>query len=121
GVAPVPPRREVAEAKAVRVPGQNGGDAARHLARDEVLTAARRLVIEEDAAARVHPVRLAVVDRHAVRVDLGGRVRAWSVKLARLVLGRRRAAEHLGGRGLIEAGGYPDGTNCLQQSGGAQA
>ena len=53
---------------------------------------------------REQVVGLAVVDRHPVRVELGRAVRRPRVEGGGLVLRRRRRAEHLRGRGLVEAG-----------------
>ncbi len=47
------------------------GDRPRDLAGHEVLTTARALVIEEDAVAGMHAVRLAVVDNDPVGIQLG--------------------------------------------------
>ena len=68
------------------MPSLIAATAARDLAGDEVLPAARRLVVEEDAVAHEHPVRLAVVDRDPVGVDLGGGVRGARVERRRLRL-----------------------------------
>ena len=74
------------------------------LAGDELEPALRPFVVEEDAAARVDAVRLAVVDRRVVTEHLGDAVRRTRVE--RRLLGLRRLAdlaEHLGRRRLVEA------------------
>ena len=55
-------------------PELDAADGAGDLARDEGLAAARALVVEEDAAARVHAVALAVVHGDPVTKDLGAAV-----------------------------------------------
>ena len=74
------------------------------LARDEVLAAARRLVVEQDAVDGEQPVGLAVVDGLPMGVDLGAGVGAARMKRRGLALrSLGDLAEHLGGPGLIEA------------------
>ena len=121
GVAPVALGIEVAKPQAVRLAGQDLGDAARHLARHEVLAPARGLVVEEDAAARVDPVGRAIDGRHPVRVNLGGRIGAPRVQGRVLVLWRRGRAEHLRGRGLVEAHRDGSRTDRLEQPRRSQA
>ena len=111
---------EVAEPQLAGPPGQDGSDAAGDLAGHEVFAASGRLVVEEDAAAGEHLVRLAVVDGHPVRVELGDPVGTAWMKRCLLVLRRRRQAEHFGGGRLVEPGGAAGSTNRLQQPGGAQ-
>ena len=119
GVAPVAPGIEVAEEQAglrtqhhVR---QRPGD----LAGDEGLAADRALVVEEDAAAGEEVVRLAVVDRDPVGVELGDAVGRARVEGRRL---RLRALGHLAvklrGRGLVEARllAEPEDADRLEQA-----
>ena len=76
------------------------GDLARH----ELEAALRALVVEEDPAARVDAVGLAVVHRRVVAEHLGDAVRRTRVE--RRALGLRRLvhlAEHLRRRRLVEA------------------
>ncbi|GBH23845.1 hypothetical protein BvRS1_08940 [Burkholderia vietnamiensis] len=102
--APVAFRVEVAELELVRVAERDLRDGVGDLARDELAAAQRRFVIEQDAAAAEQPVRLAIVDRHPVRVQLRDAVRAARVKRGRFRLRNRlHLAEHLGRRRLIEA------------------
>src|SRR5262245_25410350 len=54
----------------------DGGDCARDFARDKGFTAARTLVIEQDAIARTKPVALAIVYRCPIREGLGHTIRA---------------------------------------------
>src|SRR5581483_5364655 len=74
------------------------------LASDERLTADWRLVIEQDAVARVEAVRLAIIDRDPVAVELRDAVRrSW---VERRLLGLRdllHQAVELRSRRLIEA------------------
>ena len=102
--APVALRVQVAEPELVLFAAQDRTDGARDLARDERRAAARRLVVEEDAVHRVHPVRLAVVARDPVAEDLAHAV--WTARMeGRLLVLRRLAhlAEHLARRRLVEA------------------
>ena len=104
GMAPVAPRVEVADPQRVLQAEGDARDGAGDLARDEGLAADRALVVEEDAVGGVHAVRLAVVDRDPVAVELGGAVRAARVEGRGLAL-RHLLHEpvHLAGRGLVEA------------------
>ncbi len=103
-MAPVAQRVEVAEVQAVLQAKRDAGQRARDLARDEGLAAQRRLVVEQDAVAGVHAVRLAVVDGDPVGVELGHRVRAARVERRRLALrGLLHEAVELAGAGLVEA------------------
>ena len=79
------------------------GHGAGDLAGDEGLAAARRLVVEQNAAGSVEPVALPVIHRDVVAEDLGAGVRAARVEDRGLALRRRRAAEHLARGGLVEA------------------
>src|SRR2546426_6030963 len=79
-VAPVPLRIKIPEKYFVGTLGHDGRDTARDLTADEGLTAAGRLVVEQNAVAGEHPVRLTVVGRHPVRICLGGCVRTAGVK-----------------------------------------
>src|SRR6202012_5202441 len=98
-------RLAVAEIKVLLQPGLDPRQSARDLARDEGLSAARRLVIEKDAVARVHLVALAVIDRHPVAVDLRRAVGAARIKRRVLALRHRlHEAVHLAAGGLIETG-----------------
>ena len=75
----------------------------RDLARHERLTTPRRLVIEENAIARVHPIALAVIHRHPVRVHLGAPIRTARVERRRLLLRHLlHQPEHLRRTGLVE-------------------
>jgi GDPmannose 4,6-dehydratase len=75
GVAPVAARVDVAERQLVLQAVVDARHGPTDLARDELLAASRRLVVEEDARAGVQPVGLAVVDRDPVPVDLRDAVR----------------------------------------------
>ena len=79
-----------------------------------------RLVVEQDAAAGVHPVAFAVVDRDVVREQLGAGVGAAGVEAACASLcGGRRPAEHLARGGLVEARLDAGSADGLQQAEGA--
>ena len=93
----------------------------RDLARDELQTAPRRFVIEQDARAGEHAVAFAVIDRDEMAIDLGHAVRAARVERRRLALRRLpHLAEHLAGGGLVKAGPRTDLPDGLQQAGHAQ-
>ena len=53
----------------------NRRDSQSDLARDEVFSPARRLVIEKDAVGNKHVISLAVIDRDPVRINFGDTVR----------------------------------------------
>src|SRR6185295_805330 len=74
-VPPVALRVEVAEEQAIQHAELDAGERAGDLARDEGLAADRRFVVEEDAVAGVDAVRLAVIHRDPVGVELGDAVR----------------------------------------------
>jgi hypothetical protein len=96
---------------------------ARDLARDEGLAAQRALVVEQNAVGRVRAVRLAVVDRDPVRVQLGRGVRAARVERCGLALRRlARPAVQLRGRGLVEAHApfHAEDAQRLEQAQGAE-
>ena len=114
--APVALRVEVAEAELARHPELDARDTVGDLARHELDAAPRRLVIEQDAVARVHAERLAVVERDVVAVDLGHAV--WRARVEGRRLGLRHLvhlAEHLGGGRLIEARVRLHATDRLEQ------
>ena len=66
-------------------------------------------------------VRLAVVDGHPVRVELGHGIRASRVKWCRFVLRRGRQPEHFRCRGLVEASRQAHRADRLQQPRRAKA
>ena len=83
----------------------DAGQRPRDLARDEGLAAQRRFVVEQDAVAGVQAVGLAIIDGDPVGVNLGGAVGRARVERRGLALRNLlNLAEHLGGRGLVEAG-----------------
>src|SRR5919106_1658996 len=104
GVTPVALGLEVPEAQLVGEPELDAGGAVGDLAGHELEAAPRPFVVEQDAAGGVEVVRLAVVDRDPVAVDLGNPVGRAGVEGCRLPLGRlHHLAEHLAGRRLVEA------------------
>src|SRR5258708_9891318 len=83
---------------------------------DELESAPRTLVIEQDAGAGEQIVALAVIDGDVVTVDLGHAVRAARMKRRRLALRRLAgAAEHLAAASLIESGVRTDLPEGVQQ------
>lgn len=114
--SPVPGRREVAEEDLGLQADLDAADGARDLARDEVLAAARGLVVEEHAVAGEDAVGLAVVDGVPVRGDLGGGVGGARVEGRVLALRRRRGAEHLRGARLVVADGLARQADGLEEA-----
>ena len=103
-MSPVTLRVEIPEVEALLLAEVDIRDGARDLAGDERAPAAGRLVVEEDAVARVHAVRLAVVDRHPEPVQLRDAVRR--ARVERRLLRLRRLddlAVQLRRRRLVEA------------------
>src|SRR5690606_8594706 len=112
-------RVEIAEVEAILEARLDAREPSRDLAGHERLTAQRRLVIEQDAVARVYPVGLSVIHRDPVRVDLRGRVRRARIERRRLALRRLDdAPEHLRRGRLIEArmAGEPADPDGLEQT-----
>ena len=66
-VAPIPLSVEVSKMKDTALAGPDCGNSARDLPGNELRSTQWRFVIEENAAASVHAVRLAVVYRAVVR------------------------------------------------------
>ena len=95
GEAPVAAGVEVADDELGRLAERDARDALRHLPGHELATAARALVVEEDARAGEQAVALAVVDRDVVAVDLRDAVRAAGMKRRRLALRRLRACPNI--------------------------
>ena len=84
----------------------------------------RALVVEQDAVARIHPVRFTIVDRDPVGVQLGDTVRAAWVERRRLALRRLDdLAVQLRGRRLVEPHVFlePDGADGIEETECAQA
>ena len=115
GVAPVPDRVEVSQPQHVLLAELDARNRVRYLARHELPAAQRRLVVEENAAHRVQAVGLTEVHGHPVRVHFGDAVRATRRKRSALVLRDfGRVAEHLRGRGLVDARAKLQLANRLQ-------
>src|SRR5664280_1220785 len=89
GKAPVSDRVKVAEIQLVLQAGGNAGDSASHLSREECLTTARGLMVEQDAVSGVHAVGLTVVDHRPEAIELRDGVRAARVERRQLALRRR--------------------------------
>ncbi len=98
-------------------PRDRHGDLAGH----ERLAAARRLVVEQDAVRGVQAVRLAVVHRRPVRVELGHAVGRPGVERGGLVLRRRGRPVELRGRGLVVPRVDPGGADGLEHPHGPDA
>jgi hypothetical protein len=123
-MSPVTLGIDVAEVQAALLAERDVRHSPGDLACDERASTPRALVVEQDAVARIHPVRLAVVDHDPVRIQLRHAVRAAGVERRRLRLGRLDdLAVELGGRGLVEADVLlePAGPDGVQQTEGAEA
>src|SRR5947207_14387140 len=70
GMAPVTSGVEVTDVELLVGPEVDGGDRARHLARDERLAADWAFVIEQYSIRGVQAVGLAVIDGDPVRIEL---------------------------------------------------
>src|SRR5690606_28482543 len=71
--APVAFCFQIAQEELVLQADTNSRCGASNLARNEGFTAPRRLVIEENTVAGIHPVGLSVVENRVVREELGNR------------------------------------------------
>ncbi len=94
------------------------GDRARDLAGDERLAAQRALVIEQDAVGGVDAIRLAVIDRDPIGIQLGRGVGAARIERRRFALRHfLHQPVKLGGRRLVEAGNAfpPEDADRLEQ------
>src|ERR1700754_634610 len=85
-VAPVALSLEVSEKGFVLETSFDRSYCARDLARHEGFAAPWAFVIEEDAVAREHAVRLAIVNCRPVGINLGGSIRGTRVKRRSLAL-----------------------------------
>src|SRR5246127_1318555 len=86
GMAPVALGLEIAEIDRVFEPGLDTGDRSRALARHEGLAADRALVVEQDAVTGEHAIRLSVIYRDPVAVELGPAIGRARVERRRLPL-----------------------------------
>lgn len=123
-MSPITLRIQVTEVQARLLPERDVRGGARDLAGDERPAAARALVVEEDAVAREHAIRLAVVDGDPVAVELRDAVRRARVERRRLALRRLDdLAVELGGGGLVEAHVLlePAGADRVEQAQRAEA
>ena len=91
------------------------------LPRYKRLASPRQFVVEQDPVRCEYAVTLPVIPRHPVCKDLGSRVRAARLEGGDLALRRGRAAEHLTGRCLVEAGLDPALADRLQYADRAQS
>src|ERR1700674_6109070 len=90
---------------------------ARNFSSHECRSSPLAFVIEQHSIAAEHPIRLAVIDGHPIRVNLRRAIRAAGMERRLFVLGRRRRAEHLRGTGLVETGGYATPVDGMKKSG----
>src|SRR5262249_28934895 len=103
GKTPIAARIEVAELKDIELAVADLRQRPGDLATDELASAQRRFVVEENAGRRADAIALAIVHGRPVSKQLGDAIGAAWIKRRRLVLGDRlRLAEHLRGRGLEE-------------------
>src|SRR5262249_18268825 len=102
--SPVALGLKIAEAEFFLEPKLDAGDSVANLAGHELVAAARRLVVEQDARASEQSVALSVVDRDEVAVDLGDAIGAARMERRRLALRRlAHLAEHFTAAGLVKA------------------
>ena len=105
GMAPVAPGVQVAQPHLGLEPQRNAGHRARDLARHKLVAPPRALVVEQNPATGIEPVRLTVIECEIVTGHLTHAVRAAWVKGGRLALWRlAHLAEHLTGGGKVETG-----------------
>ena len=117
GVAPVALGVEVAEVGLVLQAGLDAGGGAGDLPRHERLAAAGTFMVEENSVRGVHVVRLPVVHRNPVGIQLGTGVGAARVERRRLRLrSLLHLAVELGSGRLVET----NGVRHIQNAGGLQ-
>lgn len=85
-MSPISLRINVTEVQAMLLADTNICNCPRDLPRDERPPSPRALVIEKDTIARIHAVRLTVVHRDPVCVQLGDTIRATRVERRSLTL-----------------------------------
>ena len=103
-MAPVAARVHIAEFKHVLLARLDLGDGNRNLPGHEFGAASFRFVVEQDARAGEHAIAFAVVLGNPVAVQLGNTIGATRVEGRIFVLRNRLdLAEHLAGRGLVNA------------------
>lgn len=94
---------QVTEVQARLLAKRNLSDRPRDLARHKGPTTARTLVIEQDPVARVHSIRLAIIDSNPVSIEFGHTVRRTRVEWCSLGLrSLDDLSVQLGCRGLVE-------------------
>ena len=119
GMAPVAERVDVTEEQAGFETLGDVSDGTGDFAGDEGFAAARGLVVEEDAVARIHAIGFAVIHGDPVGIHLGDGVgRARVERGGFLLRGFLDQAVELGGGGLVEAGFLfeAEEANRLQQA-----
>lgn len=87
-MSPITPRIQIAQIQALLLPETDIRRSPRYLPRHERPPSPRALVVEQDAIARVHTVRLPVVHRDPVCVQLCNPV--WTPRVERRALRLRR-------------------------------
>mmetsp|Transcript_174241 Transcript_174241/g.553180 ORF Transcript_174241/g.553180 Transcript_174241/m.553180 type:complete len:249 (+) Transcript_174241:260-1006(+) len=103
-VAPIAQGVQVAQQDAVPAARHDLSDVGGHLLGDEGASAARRLVVEEDAVERIHAVGLPIILHDPEAVQLGHGIWRARVESCSLLLGNLlHEAVELGRRGLVEA------------------
>lgn len=102
-VSPVSPSIEVSKIQAVLLAQLDLSSRSRDFTRDERPATSRALMIEQNAIARVHAIRLSVVHRDPEGVELRAAIRTARVE-GRFFRLRRLddLAIQLGGGGLVE-------------------
>jgi hypothetical protein len=77
-------------------------------------------MVEQDAVADEHAVRLPIVDAGPVGIELGDGIRTARVKRSALVLRRRTGTEHLRGRRLVQPRRHAGHPQSLEDPHGSQ-
>ena len=123
-MSPVTLGVEVAQVQARLLAQRDIRRCARDLAGDERPTSPWTLVVEENAVARVHVVRLAVVLRDPETIELSDTIRAAWVERGRLILDRSLdKTVELRSRRLVEARVLLEATRAdrVEETEGAEA
>src|SRR3981081_2246512 len=103
-VSPIPFRIQIAQMQGILQTGANPRQRTGNLAQTEGLPSQRRFMVEEDAAARIQAVGLAIVHADPVSVEFGDAVGGAWIKWGGFALwSLLRFAEHFRRRRLVKA------------------
>ena len=115
--APVPLGIHIPQGKLLLLSCQNIGNRQRDFPGNEILAPSGRFMIKQNPVTGEHIIRLPVIHRNPVRIQLRHTIRALGIKRRFLTLGSRlrQPAEQLGGRCLIKTARTPIDPNGLQK------